>query len=167
MTGRFIPALIVAATVTACQGGSDGSQAVSAVSRPALTAATLGEQTVMSNAEYLASDEFAGADPAWGERLAMQCRACHSLDPGGNHMIGPALYGFFGRRAGSAAGYAYSDALSQSDFVWTPTALDAWLAQPATFLPGNRMTYAGLSKADDRRAVIAYLLAATDGDSGT
>ena len=77
-------------------------------------------------------------------------------------MMGPALFGFFGREAGSLDGFAFSPALAGADFVWTPRALDAWLRQPANFLPGNRMIYAGLSKADDRRAVIAYLLRVTD-----
>jgi cytochrome c len=129
------------------------------------TADTLGEQTIVSNAGHLASLEYSATDSAWGERLAMQCRACHSLDAGGGVMMGPALFGFFGREAGSLGGFSFSQALAESDFVWTPRALDAWLRQPARFLPGNRMMYAGLSKADDRRAVIAYLLKVTD-DTG-
>ena len=39
--------------------------------------------TVLSNAECLAMPAYAVTDAAWGERLAMQCRACHSLDAGG------------------------------------------------------------------------------------
>ena len=72
-----------------------------------------------------------------------------------------ALHGFFGRQTGVIEGYAFSPALANSEFRWTPDALDAWLAQPAVFLPGNRMAYAGLRKEDDRRAVIAWLLQAT------
>ena len=128
---------------------------------PSLRHDTLGEQEVLSETEYLASDAFSNTDEAWGERLAMQCRACHALEAGGRHMIGPALHGFFGQPAGEQSGFAYSPALREASFVWTPRALDAWLADPSGFLPGNRMTYVGLRKADDRRALIAYLLRTT------
>ena len=76
-------------------------------------------------------------------------------------MIGPNLFGFFGKPAGSVAGYSYSAALQEADFRWTPRALDAWLLQPARFLPGNRMSFPGVSRASDRADLIAYLLEAT------
>lgn len=155
-----LPLVVAVALLAACQSEPGAGQAASKSSL--LTADTLGEQVVRSNEEYRASEEYATTDAAWGERLAMQCRACHSLEAGGNNMIGPALHGFFGKKAGSASGFSYSPVLAEAEFTWTPRALDAWLAQPAGFLPGNRMTFAGIQKADDRRAVIAYLLAATD-----
>ena len=145
--------------VFGCGGSGGGSSAEG--EEPLLTAATLGEQDIRAVDEYLADPEYAGANVENGERLAMQCRACHSYDQGGAHMLGPALYGFFGRKAGSAEGFGYTAALRSADFVWTPRAMDAWLAQPAVFLPGNAMAYAGLRKQADRQAVIAYLLAET------
>ena len=57
-------------------------------------------------------------------------------------------------------------ALSVPAIVWTPSALDAWLAQPARFLPGNRMSFPGVSRASDRADVIAYLLEATSQQDG-
>jgi cytochrome c len=41
--------------------------------------------------------------------------------------------------------------------VWTRATLDAYLADPAGFLPGTEMAMPGLSVADDRRDVIDYL----------
>lgn len=145
-----------------CGAPSDDSAAASSAS-VALTAATLGPQTVLSNAEYLAAEPYASASREWGERLAGQCRACHTLDKGGATLLGPNLYGMFGRSAGPASGYAFSPALAEARFVWTPRALDAWLATPSTFLPGNRMAFGGIPQPSDRAAVIAYLLVATDG----
>lgn len=76
-------------------------------------------------------------------------------------MIGPALFGIFGRRVGELAGFDYSPVMRNANFVWTPRALDAWLAQPGRFLPGNRMTFAGVFGQQDRDDLIAYLLEAT------
>ena len=76
-------------------------------------------------------------------------------------MIGPALYQFFGREVGSRSGFEYSAVMRNADFVWTPEALNAWLAQPGRFLPGNRMTFAGVPRQGDRDDLIAYLLGVT------
>lgn len=81
---------------------------------------------------------------------------------GGVNMIGPNLYGFFGKQVGTVEGFGYSKAIENADFVWTPRVLDAWLAQPGRFLPGNRMSFAGVGNADDRADLIAFLLQATD-----
>jgi cytochrome c len=128
---------------------------------PLLTAATLGEQTVLSAEEHLAAAPYATANRSRGERQAQICRACHSLDQGGPNMIGPSLYGFFGTRVGSHDGFEYSAVMRNADFVWTPRALDAWLAHPGRFLPGNRMTFAGVLKQQDRDDLVAYLLQVT------
>jgi cytochrome c len=160
-------AVVVVATaglVAACSGETDSSPEDGAAAT--LTVATLGQQSVLPTAEYLAQPPYAGADRDNGQRLAQMCKACHTLGQGGVHMIGPNLFGFFGRAAGSAEGYGYSPVLQQADFVWTPRALDAWLKRPAQFLPGNRMSFPGISGADDRRDVIAYLLDATSPASG-
>lgn len=153
--------LIVFITVTSFMLGSCGQRDTDAgsgtVIKP-LTAATLGEQTILSTDDYLAQDRYAVADTDRGETLSLQCRACHTLEEGGAHVLGPNLFGLFGKTAGSAPEYSYSDALAAVGFVWTPRALDAWLAQPFAFLPGNRMSFPGLPDADDRTAVIAYLL---------
>ena len=146
-----------------CGGGSDAGG--SAPAKPVLTAATLGEQTVLSAEAWLGTDPYAAADRAAGEDQARVCRACHSLADGGPNMIGPNLYGFFGRQAGSVASFQYSSAFASADFVWTPRALDAWLKAPGKFLPGNRMTYPGLARQADREALIAYLLESTS-DTG-
>ncbi|NNF41188.1 MAG: hypothetical protein HKN64_07395 [Woeseiaceae bacterium] len=55
---------------------------------------------------------------------------------------------------------------NDADFVWTPRALDAWLAQPGRFLPGNRMSFAGLMQQSQRDDLIAYLLHVTTATGG-
>jgi len=150
------------------ESGSDAGSGTKTKVLP-LTAATLGEQTVLSSGDYLAQDIYAAADTSRGETLSMQCRACHTLEQGGANVLGPNLFGLFGRSAGSLPGYSYSVALASGGFIWTPRALEAWLAQPFAFLPGNRMSFPGLRDANDRNAVIAFLLLHTDAgnDQGT
>ncbi len=155
--------LIIAATsllITSC--GNDSSDAVSEKQKlPTLSAATLGEQLILDTASYLQSEPYASANRQRGSDRAMLCMACHSLEAGGANMIGPALHGMFGREAGSNGDFDYSPVLKNAKFIWTPRALDAWLAQPASFLPGNRMAFAGVPRQQDRDDLIAFLLEET------
>jgi len=99
------------------------------------------------------------ADAKKGRIVFNQCRACHQLVPasGQTRKIGPHLQGLFGRQVASVEGYAYSQALQDADFVWTADKLSEWLRAPRSFLPGNRMPYAGLRRESDRNNLIAYL----------
>lgn len=163
MTRQFALRAVAALIVLSGCGGDTGDTTGNTDAKP-LTAATLGEQTVLRTAEYLAGSPFAEANKENGERQAQICRACHSLEKGGANMIGPNLFGFFGKPVGTVAGYDYSKAIQEAVFDWTPRALDAWLSQPGRFLPGNRMTFAGVGAAGDRVDLIAYLLHVTNKD---
>jgi cytochrome c len=101
------------------------------------------------------------ADIENGERKFGMCRSCHSIAPGGPNMTGPNLHGVFGRKAAQAPGYNYSEALKTHDIVWDAAHLDQWLANPRTYLPGTKMSFAGLSDAKDRTDLIAYLMLET------
>jgi cytochrome c len=149
---------MLAALCTGCAPDSTENTSETAVP----DAAAFADQVVLSNREYLQQAAYATADVEWGARLAMQCRACHTLEKNGATLLGPNLHGVFGRAAASAKGFDYSQALASASLAWTPAALDAWLAVPSQFLPGNRMAFAGIPKAADRHALIAYLLRTTD-----
>ncbi len=100
---------------------------------------------------------YNAADLENGRRAFARCRSCHTITPGGPNMAGPNLYGVFGRQAGALDKYSYSHALRSAGFTWDADKLDHWLENPRTFLPGNKMTFAGLRDATDRRDVIAFL----------
>ena len=161
---RLLAAAVLVTLVAACGKNENEESGTAADAAPFPTAATLGEQVVLTAAEYLETEPYAGANRSKGERQAMLCKACHSLNKGGANMIGPALYGFIGTNVGTREGFEYSAVMRNADFVWTPEALDAWLAQPGRFLPGNRMTFAGVPDRQDRANLIAYLLEATTTD---
>ena len=96
-------------------------------------------------------------DAALGIKAFRVCSACHSLRPGLN-MTGPTLAGIWERKAGSLASFdRYSDALKKSGVTWNANTLDTWLANPAQFIPGNAMTYAGVSDPQVRGALIQFL----------
>lgn len=97
------------------------------------------------------------ADLANGKQKFGMCRSCHTIVPGGANMTGPNLHGVFGRKAGEVASYKYSDAVKNAGFVWDADHLDKWLAEPRTFLPGTKMSFAGLKDPKDRVDLIAYL----------
>lgn len=113
-------------------------------------------------APYLADPRFAAANLDRGELLGLACAACHTFHAGERTIIGPNLHGVFGRPAASVPGFDYSPALRDSGIVWTPETLESWLADPATFVAGTKMTFAGYRSADDRRDLIAWLLHATE-----
>lgn len=102
------------------------------------------------------SELLAEADAGKGEKIFKKCAACHKLEEGAN-ATGPYLYGVVGRPIASVAGFGYSDVLAGMGGDWTPEALDEFLHKPSDFAPGTKMTFSGLSKADDRANVIAFL----------
>lgn len=85
------------------------------------------------------------------------CKACHTVDRGGASGIGPNLHGVVGRKAGSRAGYAYSDAMAGSGLVWTRASLDKFLADPRGTVPGTKMAAPGIADPARRASVIQYL----------
>ncbi|RMF67999.1 MAG: cytochrome c family protein [Alphaproteobacteria bacterium] len=102
-------------------------------------------------------------DPERGRKIFYRCQSCHRIAPQASPLLGPNLGRLFGRRAGSLPGYAgYSRALREAGFIWTEERLDAWLKDPAGFLPGNRMPFAGVRSARDRADLIAYLRSVQD-----
>ncbi|RVQ67750.1 c-type cytochrome [Croceicoccus ponticola] len=101
---------------------------------------------------------LATADVAAGEKLFAKCSACHSVTQGGANGIGPNLYATMGETIGGGkGGYAFSSALSGHGGQWTFENMDAWLASPKAFANGTKMSFAGLSKPEDRANMIAYL----------
>jgi len=106
---------------------------------------------------------LASADPALGAQVFKKCAACHNADQGGANQLGPNLWGVLGKPHGHVPGFAYSDALKSKTGVWDWDSLNQWLKSPKAYAPGTKMTFAGLSKPEDRANVIAFLNKQSDG----
>ena len=99
----------------------------------------------------------AEGDAALGARAFRACAACHSVEANRN-MTGPSLAEVWNRKAGSLASFPrYSDAMKSSGVIWNDETLDAYLKNPAEFMPGNHMTFPVVPDEKARSAIIAFL----------
>ncbi len=154
---RFLvlPALVFALATCGPSQPSSSSSGQAAAAAPDVSAEEMQARIAALPAPYNAASYEAG------RRVFAQCRSCHTINADGGNRVGPNLHGVFGRVVGTAEGFTYSQPVQDADFVWDADHLDHWLANPQTFLPGNRMAFAGVRNETQRRDVIAYLMAET------
>jgi len=100
------------------------------------------------------------ADAAAGQAQFNKCKICHSLEAGKN-MVGPDLHAIFGRKAGTADGFAYSDAMKKSGIVWDDDTLTKYLREPKDTVPGGKMAFPGIKDDQQLADLLAYLHQAT------
>jgi cytochrome c len=125
--------------------------------RNAIRDAALAAALVLAAGVLAAGPALAAGDAAAGQTIFNQkCSICHSVAEGQNK-IGPSLHGVVGRKAGSLAGYDYSDAMKNANRTWDEQTLDAYLTNPRQNIPGVKMLFAGLPDKTQRENVIAYL----------
>ena len=89
------------------------------------------------------------------------CSQCHTVEVGGKHKTGPNLGGLFGRQTGQQPGFQYTDANIKKGIIWSEETLNVYLENPKKYIPGTKMVFAGLKKAQERADLIAYLKDAT------
>ncbi|MTH65000.1 c-type cytochrome [Paracoccus shanxieyensis] len=82
-------------------------------------------------------------DAANGEKEFRKCKACHMIQsPDGTDVVkggkvGPNLYGVVGRKAGTAEGFKFSDALiklGEAGEIWTPEDLAGYVTDPNSYV---------------------------------
>ena len=105
---------------------------------------------------------LADADIAAGEKVFKKCGACHDNTNGGPNKVGPNLYGIVGNVVAHKDDFSYSDAVANHGGTWGYTELNHFLAAPKDYIPGTKMSFAGLKKASDRANIIAFLNSMSD-----
>ena len=111
----------------------------------------------------VATEQVAALDPtlvAKGEKVFKKCKACHQVGEGAKNRVGPILTGIIGQPAGAVEGFKYSKPMAKAaedGLIWDHESLSAFLANPKKYLPKTKMSFAGLKKAEEIEAIIAYL----------
>lgn len=100
------------------------------------------------------------ADVAAGEAQFKKCAACHVVTPDNTNKVGPGIHAIVGGNVAAHAGFAYSEGLLAHKAkapTWTYDELYEFLKAPAKYVPGTKMSFAGLKNQEDRVNIIAYL----------
>jgi cytochrome c len=157
--GPILAAATLATLAAACSQSQEKSAASDTPAAPAAAPEASDAEKQALLASYPAP--YNTADLANGKAKFALCQSCHTIAPGGANMTGPNLHGVFGKKSASNPDFKYSDALKNAGWTWDADHLNQWLEKPQTFLPGTKMSFAGLKDAKDRTDLIAYLMVET------
>jgi cytochrome c len=101
---------------------------------------------------------LAKADVATGEATVKKlCTSCHTFTEGGKAGVGPNLYNVVGGPHAHMEGFNYSAGMKAKTGPWTFPELNEWLHFPPSYVPGTRMSFAGIKDDQERADVIDYL----------
>ena len=93
---------------------------------------------------------FNAADLADGEKQFAKCRGCHTITSDKQDLTGPHLFGVFGRKSGTVAGYDFTEAMTAHNTVWDFDSLNTYLESPQTVVKGTKMGFQGIQDETDR-----------------
>ena len=100
-------------------------------------------------------------DAEAGKAVFGKCKACHQTGPGAKNAVGPHLDGVIGRKAGTAEGFTYSEAMKASGLTWDEATFKEYITDPKKKVPGNKMVFMGVADETDRDNLFAYLSSQT------
>jgi len=150
-----------AAAAPAPAAQPEAAQPEATTAAPAATEATTAA-TQTAAVTVALPDLLKAADPAAGEKIASKCKACHDLSKGGPNKIGPNLWDIVGAKQAHLDNFSYSDAIKGLGGEWSYENLNKFLTKPKEYAPGTKMAFPGLSKPEDRAALLAYLRTLSD-----
>ena len=108
-------------------------------------------------AAVAAGPASAAGDAAAGEKVFAKCKICHQVGETAKNAVGPELNGLAGRKAGTAAGYNFSDANKNSGLTWDEATFKDYIKNPKAKIPGTKMVFAGLPSDTEIKDLTAFL----------
>ena len=106
---------------------------------------------------------LASASVEAGQKAGRVCATCHSFGKGEAAKIGPNLYAIVGSKHAHMEGFSYSDAMKAlHDKEWDYAELNKFIHNPREYIPGTKMTFAGIKNDAERANVIAWLRTLAD-----
>ncbi len=151
-----------ASATQATETATDTADAADAAPETAEADATEAEATE-AESEAPAPVETAELDPALvaaGERAFRKCSACHQVGETAQNRVGPQLNNVMGRTLGGLDGFNYSNTMvemGESGLVWNNETMAEFLAAPRSYVPGTKMSFAGIRNDDELAAINAFL----------
>lgn len=112
---------------------------------------------LLLGAAIIASTPVQAQDAAAGEKVFVQCRACHQIGETARNAVGPVLNGLFGRKAGTVEGFSYSNANKSSGITWDEATFRDYIKDPRAKIPGTKMTFPGLKDPKQVDDIVAFL----------
>ncbi|OJW47213.1 MAG: hypothetical protein BGO67_02845 [Alphaproteobacteria bacterium 41-28] len=100
---------------------------------------------------------LATASAEKGAIVFKKCASCHTIEAGGPNRIGPNLHNIVGAQKAKHAGYTYSQGMEKKGGSWTYDDLNIYLYSPRDYVPGTKMSFAGIKDDKERADLIAYL----------
>jgi cytochrome c len=158
----MIKGFAAAAILLACSAGGVSAEDATpaqapAPAAPAATPAPAAPAATPAPAAAPAAPAAPAADIAAGEISFKKCMACHRIGEGAKNFVGPELNGLDGRKAGSVEGFNYSDANKNSGITWGEDVFKEYITNPRAKIPNTKMTFAGISSANERANLWAYI----------
>jgi cytochrome c len=123
--------------------------------------------------QVVSAQDWAGGDAEKGKKVFNKCMTCHRIGDDAKNMVGPALTGVIGRKAGTYPGFQYSAInhnAGENGLVWNEQMVFEYLVNPNNFLKkfltdkgkadlatGSTKMVFNLPSAEERKDVIAFL----------
>lgn len=108
---------------------------------------------------------LASASAERGAAATRKCQSCHNFGKGDPNKTGPHLWDVVMRPEGGVEDFNYSDGMKQHNAngdVWTYENLNTFITNPKDYVPGTKMTFAGVKSPEERADILAYLQTLSD-----